>query len=187
MRKPHVLMDINEVRKISNENSIKSIMEAVYKVIHKVAKTGDFKKSITIPTYIYDPENGIASTTEDINLKIVETLKEEGFVVEDYQHPVCPSPLIVSISWEHATKGRALDAYKMSMESNSRSIGEFIDAINEAMVGAASNGGFSALMNLSTLNVYQRGAVLDKLVQAGYIYDYPGEVAKKEMVVRIRW
>jgi hypothetical protein len=35
--------------------------------------------------------------------------------------------------------------------------------------------------------VYQRGAVLDKLVQAGYIYDYPGTVSKKEMIVRIRW
>ena len=31
-------MDINEVRKISNENSIKSVMEAVYKVIDKIAK-----------------------------------------------------------------------------------------------------------------------------------------------------
>ena len=187
MRKLHVLMDINEVRKISNENSIKSIMEAVYKVIDKVAKSGEFKKSITIPAYIYDPENGIATTTEDINLQIVETLKEEGFVVEDYQHPVCPSPLIVSISWEHPTKGRALDAYKTTMESNSRSIGEFIDAINEAMVGAANNGGFSVVMNMSDLNVYQRGAVLDKLVEAGYIYDYPGTVSKKEMTVRIRW
>jgi hypothetical protein len=55
------------------------------------------------------------------------------------------------------------------------------------MVGAANNGGFSVLMNMTDLNVYQRGAVLDKLVQAGYIYDYPGTVSKKEMLVRIRW
>jgi hypothetical protein len=73
------------------------------------------------------------------------------------------------------------------MESNSRSIGEFIDAINEAMVGAANNGGFSVLMNMTDLNVYQRGSVLDRLVQAGYIYDYPGSTTKKEMIVRIRW
>jgi hypothetical protein len=187
MTKLHVLMDINEVRKISNENSIKSVMEAVYKVIDKIAKSGEFKKSITVPAFVYDPGSGIASTTEDINLKIVETLKEEGFVVEDYQHPIDPSPLILSISWEHPTKGRALDAYNMTMETNSRSIGEFIDAINEAMVGAANNGGFSVLMNMTDLNVYQRGAVLDRLVQAGYIYDYPGSTAKTEMLVRIRW